>query len=209
VRRITLSRLGPRLSGNVGNLLQPRDDGFAPSCGLMLRRRAGARVPREPARQYHDALRREQLSLASAGSRGTRAPARRRKHQAQLGSKTVVARLEKISDVARTSAAPSRDKVDPPHVVVSLELLRDYPCFQDWELGGDHASFRRQICNSRRCSLWLTPPANAGPASDLIAKLNTVFVDVMQNAKSLGYEGRYKKLEPTFGGDYDFTKWRA
>ncbi|HZF35695.1 MAG TPA: ABC transporter substrate-binding protein [Candidatus Angelobacter sp.] len=54
--------------------------------------------------------------------------------------------------------------------------------------------------------LWLTPPANAGPASDLIAKLNTVFVDVMQNAKSLGYEGRYKKLEPTLAETYDFTE---
>jgi phospholipid transport system substrate-binding protein len=49
-------------------------------------------------------------------------------------------------------------------------------------------------------------PAHAGPASDLIAKLNAVFIDVMQNAKSLGYAGRYQKLEPILSEAYDFPE---
>jgi len=53
---------------------------------------------------------------------------------------------------------------------------------------------------------YLAPPANAGPASDIIGKLNTVFIDVMQNAKALGYEGRYKKLEPALVEAYDFAE---
>ena len=52
----------------------------------------------------------------------------------------------------------------------------------------------------------LAPPAHAGPASDLIAKLNTVFIDVMKNAKALGYEGRYQKLEPALAQAYDFAE---
>jgi phospholipid transport system substrate-binding protein len=54
--------------------------------------------------------------------------------------------------------------------------------------------------------LGSAPPAHAGPASDLIAKLNTVFIDVMKNAKALGYEGRYKKLEPALAEAYDFAE---
>jgi phospholipid transport system substrate-binding protein len=54
--------------------------------------------------------------------------------------------------------------------------------------------------------LYIAPPANAGPASDLIAKLNTVFIDVMQNAKALGYKGRYAKLEPALVEAYDFAE---
>jgi phospholipid transport system substrate-binding protein len=50
------------------------------------------------------------------------------------------------------------------------------------------------------------PPAHAGPASDLIAKLNAVFIDVMQNAKALGYDGRYQKLEPILSEAYDFPE---
>ncbi|HUL07115.1 MAG TPA: ABC transporter substrate-binding protein [Candidatus Acidoferrum sp.] len=49
-------------------------------------------------------------------------------------------------------------------------------------------------------------PASAGPASDLIAKLNAVFLGVMQNAKTLGYEGRYKTLEPALADAYDFPE---
>jgi phospholipid transport system substrate-binding protein len=52
----------------------------------------------------------------------------------------------------------------------------------------------------------LAPPAHAGPASDLIATLNTVFIDVMKNAKALGYEGRYQKLEPALTEAYDFAE---
>jgi phospholipid transport system substrate-binding protein len=50
------------------------------------------------------------------------------------------------------------------------------------------------------------PPASAGPASERIAKLNTVFSDVMHNAKALGYAGRYEKLEPAVVEAYDFTE---
>jgi phospholipid transport system substrate-binding protein len=56
-------------------------------------------------------------------------------------------------------------------------------------------------------ALWyLAPPANAGQASDVIGKLNAVFTDVIQNSKTLGYEGRYKKLEPALVEVYDFTE---
>lgn len=54
--------------------------------------------------------------------------------------------------------------------------------------------------------LSVAPPASAGPASEQIARLNTVFHDVMQNAKSLGYTGRYEKLEPAVVEAYDFTE---
>jgi phospholipid transport system substrate-binding protein len=54
--------------------------------------------------------------------------------------------------------------------------------------------------------LYLAPPANAGSASKLITELNTVFIGVMQNAKALGYESRYKKLEPALAEAYDFAE---
>lgn len=54
--------------------------------------------------------------------------------------------------------------------------------------------------------LYPVCPAHAGPASDVIAKLNAVFIDVMQNAKSLGYDGRYKKLGPALSEAYDFPE---
>jgi phospholipid transport system substrate-binding protein len=54
--------------------------------------------------------------------------------------------------------------------------------------------------------LCLPPLAHAGPASDSIGKLNTVFIGVTQNAKALGYEGRYKTLEPALAGSYDFAE---
>ena len=54
--------------------------------------------------------------------------------------------------------------------------------------------------------LLLASPANAGPASDVIGKLNAAFTGVMQDSKGLGYEGRYKKLEPALAEAYDFTE---
>jgi phospholipid transport system substrate-binding protein len=54
--------------------------------------------------------------------------------------------------------------------------------------------------------LPLAPPAYAGPASDVVAKLNVVFNGVIQNSKTLGYEGRYEKLEPALIEAYDFTE---
>jgi phospholipid transport system substrate-binding protein len=59
------------------------------------------------------------------------------------------------------------------------------------------------LCAALSC---VAPAANAGPASDLIAKLNAVFIGVMQNAKALGYEGRYEKLEPALVEAYDFAE---
>jgi phospholipid transport system substrate-binding protein len=52
--------------------------------------------------------------------------------------------------------------------------------------------------------LYLAPPAKAGPASDLIGRLNTAFTAVTQNAKALGYQGRYEKLKPAIVAAYDF-----
>lgn len=52
--------------------------------------------------------------------------------------------------------------------------------------------------------LYVAAPANAGSARDQIAKLNTVFTDVMQNAQALGYEGRYEKLQAALVEAYDF-----
>jgi phospholipid transport system substrate-binding protein len=47
--------------------------------------------------------------------------------------------------------------------------------------------------------------AVATPAGDLVGKLNGAFLQVMQNAASLGYEGRYKELEPVVADSFDFT----
>jgi phospholipid transport system substrate-binding protein len=54
--------------------------------------------------------------------------------------------------------------------------------------------------------LLLASPASAGPASDVIGKLNTVFADVMRDSKALGYEGRYKRLQPALVQAYDFAE---
>ena len=53
--------------------------------------------------------------------------------------------------------------------------------------------------------LYLAPPANAGSASNLITELNGAFIGVM-NANALGYESRYKKLEPALAEAYDFAE---
>jgi len=47
--------------------------------------------------------------------------------------------------------------------------------------------------------------AVATPAGDLVGRLNGTFLQVMQNAASLGYEGRYKELEPVVADSFDFT----
>jgi phospholipid transport system substrate-binding protein len=55
--------------------------------------------------------------------------------------------------------------------------------------------------------LALAGPARAiaTPAGDVVGKLNGAFLQVMQNASSLGYEGRYKELEPVVANAFDFT----
>jgi phospholipid transport system substrate-binding protein len=54
--------------------------------------------------------------------------------------------------------------------------------------------------------LYLAPSANAGPASDIIGKLNAVFIDVMHDGSAPGYESRYKKLEPALAEAYNFAE---
>jgi len=54
--------------------------------------------------------------------------------------------------------------------------------------------------------LYLPPLAHAGPASDNVRKLNIVFIDAMQNAEALGYEGRYKTLEAAMAEFYNFAE---
>jgi phospholipid transport system substrate-binding protein len=44
----------------------------------------------------------------------------------------------------------------------------------------------------------------AGPASAIVDKLNTEFIRVMQNGPALGYDGRYKELEPVLAASFDF-----
>lgn len=48
-------------------------------------------------------------------------------------------------------------------------------------------------------------PAKAGPAGDLIAKLNESFIAAMQQGPELGYEGRHALLEPVVGEAFDFA----
>jgi phospholipid transport system substrate-binding protein len=46
--------------------------------------------------------------------------------------------------------------------------------------------------------------AMATPATDLIDKLNSAFLQAMQNGPALGYDGRYKELEPAVSDAFDF-----
>ena len=51
-----------------------------------------------------------------------------------------------------------------------------------------------------------TSGALAGQPSDLIAGLNTKFIEVMRNAGHLGYDGRYQALAPSLSEAYDFAE---
>jgi len=47
--------------------------------------------------------------------------------------------------------------------------------------------------------------ANVGrQPAELIEQFNTVLIDVMEHADELGYQGRFKKLEPVVRDSYDF-----
>jgi phospholipid transport system substrate-binding protein len=48
--------------------------------------------------------------------------------------------------------------------------------------------------------------ASAASPKDLIQKLNATFIDVMKNAATLGYDGRYAALEPALTDAYDFPE---
>jgi len=50
----------------------------------------------------------------------------------------------------------------------------------------------------------VTLAESPGPAKQTVEKLNTVLIDVMKNADRLGYQGRYKKLEPVVKEVFQF-----
>lgn len=56
-------------------------------------------------------------------------------------------------------------------------------------------------------TLGLALPGHAAEASphDVIQSFSNVLLDVMKNAKTLGFEGRRKKLEPAVAQAYDMT----
>lgn len=47
---------------------------------------------------------------------------------------------------------------------------------------------------------------SAASPKDLIQKLNATFIEVMKNAATLGYDGRYAALEPVLTDAYDFPE---
>lgn len=49
-------------------------------------------------------------------------------------------------------------------------------------------------------------PAWAGSAADVIRNLNATFIQVMQQATTLGYAGRYQTLAPALATAYDFAE---
>ena len=46
--------------------------------------------------------------------------------------------------------------------------------------------------------------ADDGDVQTIVQKLNTTLLDVMQSADSLGYQGRYEKLDPVLRSTFDF-----
>jgi phospholipid transport system substrate-binding protein len=56
------------------------------------------------------------------------------------------------------------------------------------------------------CSLSGVRADDPAPAAakQVVEKLNTVLIDVMKNAKQLGYQGRYKKLDPIVRETHEF-----
>jgi phospholipid transport system substrate-binding protein len=69
---------------------------------------------------------------------------------------------------------------------------------------------------SFRCLAWIcfavagllvgAGGASAASPKDLIQTLNATFIDVMKNAATLGYDGRYAALEPVLTDTYDFPE---
>lgn len=54
-------------------------------------------------------------------------------------------------------------------------------------------------------ALWLSQPVSAqASASATVERLNSTLLAVMQQAKSLGYKGRYEKLAPVLSESFDF-----
>ena len=54
-------------------------------------------------------------------------------------------------------------------------------------------------------ALWLSPPVSAqASATATVERLNSTLLAVMQEAKSLGYQGRFEKLAPILSESFDF-----
>lgn len=54
-------------------------------------------------------------------------------------------------------------------------------------------------------ALWLSQPVSAqASASATVERLNSTLLAVMQDAKTLGYQGRYEKLAPVLKESFDF-----
>jgi phospholipid transport system substrate-binding protein len=51
--------------------------------------------------------------------------------------------------------------------------------------------------------LLLALPAQASPSTDTIESLNKTLLSVMQNARKLGFDGRYRELEPVVRKSFD------
>ena len=67
-----------------------------------------------------------------------------------------------------------------------------------------HRIFRLTIFLMCLAVAGLSSPVGATSPREHIENLNTTLLDIMQNADSLGYAGRYKKLQPVMTQIYDF-----
>jgi phospholipid transport system substrate-binding protein len=56
------------------------------------------------------------------------------------------------------------------------------------------------------CVLQPLTSARAGPPGEIIQRLNLAFIEVMRNAATLGYDGRYQALAPVLNETYDFPE---
>jgi phospholipid transport system substrate-binding protein len=74
--------------------------------------------------------------------------------------------------------------------------------------GAFHRPVGRRFLGAILAALWLLTTAQsvaAGPASDVVGKLNAAFLQVMKDGPALGYEGRYEHLEPVVSEAFDFA----
>jgi phospholipid transport system substrate-binding protein len=51
---------------------------------------------------------------------------------------------------------------------------------------------------------WLAPALATTEPQQVVERLNAALLEVMRNAADLGYEGRYRELEPVIQESYDF-----
>jgi len=53
------------------------------------------------------------------------------------------------------------------------------------------------------CPVFSTAAENIYAASEVVAQLHQRLIEVMQNSETLGYQGRYAKLEPDISSSFD------